>query len=87
MAQATLNQILSQLETLEPEELNQLNQTIQKHLAYKEKSRARAAFHQALLDSGLVKQIKRPCYDPISERRLYKVEGKPVSETIIEERR
>lgn len=87
MAQATLNQILSQLETLSPEELNQLNQTIQKHLADKDKLRTRAAFHQALLESGLVKQIKRPCYDLISERRLYKVEGKPVSETIIEERR
>lgn len=87
MAQATLNQILSQLETLSPEELNQLNQTIQKHLADKEKSRTRYSFHQAVLESGLVKQIKRPCYDRISERRLYKVEGKPVSETIIEERR
>lgn len=52
MAQAILNEILSQLETLELEELNQLNQIIQKGLADKEKSRARAAFHQALLDSG-----------------------------------
>ncbi|GJD17750.1 hypothetical protein RIVM261_027060 [Rivularia sp. IAM M-261] len=87
MAPATLNQILSQLETLEPEELVKLNQTIQKHLADKNQLSAQAAFHQALLDSGLVKQIKRPCYEPISERRLFEVKGKPVSETIIEERR
>lgn len=87
MAQATLNQILSQLETLELEELHQLNQTIQKRLANKEEIAKLRAFHQALLDSGLIKQFKFPLYEPISERRLIQVEGKPVSETIIEERR
>ncbi len=44
MTQATLNQILSQLETLSPEELHQLNQTIQKHLADKKEVNKRAAF-------------------------------------------
>ncbi len=87
MAQTTLNQILNQLETLDIEELYQLNQTIQKYLANKEEIAKLGAFHQALLDSGLIKQFKFPSYDPISERRLIQVEGKPVSETIIEERR
>jgi hypothetical protein len=40
-----------------------------------------------LIDAGLVKQIKQPNYEPISERQLIYVEGNPVSETIIEERR
>ena len=84
MAQATLNQILKQIETLELEELQQLNQT---YLANKEETVKKAAFHQALIDSGLVKQIKYPSYEPISERRLIQAEGKSVSETIIEERR
>lgn len=87
MAQATLNQILNQLKTLELEELQQLNQTIQQYLIDKEEADKQAAFHQSLIDSGLVKQIKRPSHDPITERRLIQVEGKPVSETIIEERR
>jgi hypothetical protein len=87
MAQTTLNHILSQLETLELEELHQLNQTIQKYLANKEEVAKLGAFHQALLDSGLIKQFKFASYDPISERQLIEVEGKPVSETIIEERR
>ncbi len=87
MAQATLNQILSQLETLDLEELYQLNQTIQKCLANKEEIAKHKAFHQALVDSGLIKQVKFPSYEPISERRLIQVEGKPISETIIEERR
>lgn len=87
MAQTTLNQILNQLETLELEELKQLHQTIQKYLADKEGTNRQATFHQALIDAGLVKQIKHPSYDPITERRLIQIEGKPVSETIIEERR
>ncbi|MBW4566476.1 MAG: hypothetical protein KME31_00230 [Tolypothrix carrinoi HA7290-LM1] len=86
MALETLNQILKQLETLELEELQQLNQTIKKYLADKEETVKQAKFHQALISSGLVKQIKHTSYDPITERRLIYVEGKPVSETIIEER-
>jgi hypothetical protein len=87
MSIETMNQILEQLETLELEELQQLNQTIQQYLANKEESVKQAAFHQALIDSGLIKQIKHPVYEPITERRLIQIEGKPISETIIEERR
>lgn len=86
MTQNTLNQILNQIETLEREELQQLNQTIQQHLIDKEKSDQRTLFHQSLLNAGLVKQIHHPDNEPIAERRLIQVEGKPVSETIIEER-
>lgn len=87
MALETLNYILQQLETLEITELQQLNQAIQKYLASKEENLKQAAFHQALIDSGLVKQIKHPMYEPLTERRLIQIEGKPISETIIEERR
>jgi hypothetical protein len=87
MAQAILNQILDQLEMLELEELQQLNQAIQGYLADKEETAKRATFHQALLASGLVKQLKQPSNSRPTERRLIQVQGKPVSETIIEERR
>jgi hypothetical protein len=87
MAQATLNQILAQIETLELEELQQLNQAIQRYLADKEETAKRATFHKALLTSGLVKQLKQPSYTQQTERRLIQVQDKPVSETIIEERR
>ncbi|MEH2068345.1 MAG: hypothetical protein V7K47_09305 [Nostoc sp.] len=87
MAIETLNQILKQLETLEITELQQLNRAIQNCLIHKEENFKQAAFHQALIDSGLVKQIKPFAYEPITERRLIQVEGKSVSETIIEERR
>ncbi len=52
-----------------------------------DEERKREAFHQALLASGLVKQIKKPLSYQLSARRLVQVQGKSVSETIIEERR
>jgi len=86
MAQAILNQILEQLKLLQLEELQQLNQAIQKRLADKEEAAQRSIFHEALLASGLVKQIKEPTYSQTTEQRLIQVQGKPVSKTIIEER-
>lgn len=86
MAEATLNQILKQLETLEPEELKQLNQAIQDRLSQEKKVDNHAAFYQALLASGLVTRIRKPSRQPI-ERKLLKIGGQPVSETIIQERR
>ncbi|MDY7008449.1 MAG: hypothetical protein SWX82_32150 [Cyanobacteriota bacterium] len=72
---------------LEPEELQQLNQTIQKYLINKKGLDRQDAFHKSLINSGIIKQIKLPSYKPITERRLIQIEGKPISETIIEERR
>ncbi|MBW4557782.1 MAG: hypothetical protein KME59_17960 [Trichormus sp. ATA11-4-KO1] len=86
MTQAILHQILNQLEALKPEELQQLNQAIQKCLAAKETVQ-KTTFDQALLTSGLVKQLKEASQTWQTERRLIQVQGKPVSETIIEERR
>ena len=88
MTQAILTQILEQLEMLEQEELQQLNQALQKYLTNPDQEAVKqATFHQALLTSGLVQQLKRPSQEQIPERQLFKVQGKPVSETIISERR
>ncbi|MBG1240930.1 hypothetical protein [Nostoc sp. NZL] len=86
MPQAILNQILNQLNILEPEELQQLNQAIQRYLVEQEQVTQQATFHEALLTSGLVKQLKQPAYNQQTEQQLIQVQGKPVSETIIEER-
>ncbi|HBE20786.1 MAG TPA: hypothetical protein DEG17_00975 [Cyanobacteria bacterium UBA11149] len=87
MTTAIIEQIIKQLDTLEIEEIQQLNQIIHKYLAQREEKLKKAAFHQYLINAGLVKEIKHPAYQPIAERQLIQVEGKPVSETIIEERR
>jgi hypothetical protein len=85
MPQAILNQILNQLPTLEPSELQQLSHVLQTYLVDKETSTNRGAFHQALVEAGLVRQIKNPAF----EQRTYLIQsqGKPLSQTIVEERR
>lgn len=86
MAQSILHQILEQLKILELEELEQLSQAIQRRLADKEEVE-QSTFHEALLVSGLVKQIKKPTYSQKTEQQLIRIQGEPVSETIIQERR
>ncbi len=81
----TLNEILNELESLKPEELQQLHQAIQERIEVK--ATQKNTFHQALLTSGLVKEIKQPFNSQNHQQKLIEVQGKPVSETIIEERR
>jgi len=85
MAQAILNQILIQLKSLEIVELQQLNQAVQDHIA--SQIADEQVFHQALLTSGLVKQIKMSSLRKPTERRLVEIEGQPISEIILKERR
>ena len=87
MTKITLDNILKQLDSFEIDELKQLNQTILKYVAEREEPLKKAAFLQALLDAGLVNKIKHPTARAIADRLLIQLEGKPVSETIIEERR
>jgi hypothetical protein len=87
MAQMILYQILEQIKTLEPNELLQVSRAVQERLVSEGEVRKRQSFHQALLASGLVRQIKTPLPLDISERQLVQVQGDLVSQTIIEERR
>lgn len=87
MSQAILNQILDQLQTLEPSELQQLSQVIQRYLRDREASAKRIAFHRALVESGLVRQIKNPTFEQRTHQHLIQIQGGSVSQTIIEERR
>ena len=87
MPQAILNQIINQLQILEPSELQQLSQLIQAYLQDREASAQKLAFHQALVSSGLVRQVKHPTFERKMQRPLIPLLGEPVSQTIIEERR
>jgi hypothetical protein len=86
MPEAILNHILDQLHILEPSELEQLSQVLQQRLKVGEASAQRVAFHRSLVDSGLVRQIKKPTFERRGEQCLIQVQGEPVSQTIIEER-
>ena len=87
MPQAILNQILNQLQALEPSELQQLSQVLQKYLKDREVAAQRAAFHQALVGAGLVLQIKNPTFERRTRQPLIQVQGESVSQTIVGERR
>jgi hypothetical protein len=87
MPQAILNQILDQLQILEPSELEQLSQVLQQRLKVVEVSAQRVAFHRSLVESGLVRQIKKPTFERRGDQCLIQVKGEPVSQTIVEERR
>jgi alkylated DNA repair dioxygenase AlkB len=87
MTQATLVRLISELETLEPEELQQLSQAIQVRLQTTNEADRLANFYNSLLASGLVRQIKQTSSQPQIKRALIEMQGKPISETIIEERR
>jgi hypothetical protein len=87
MPQAILNQILNQLQALEPSELQQLSQVLQKYLKDREVSAQKVAFHQALVGAGLVRQIKNPTFERRMHQHLIQVQGESVSQTIVGERR
>lgn len=87
MSQAVLQQVLGQIRVLDQYELRQVQRAVQERLVPPQRTQKRRAFYRALRTSGLVRRIKtRPSSD-IVPRRLVQVQGPPVSQTIIEERR
>ncbi len=87
MAEAVLQQVLSELPVLDQHDLRQVQRAVQARLAPQKQAQKRRAFYHALRASGLVKQIKaHPANDNV-QRQLVQVQGPPVSQTIIEERR
>ena len=87
MAQVTLERILKEINTLEPEELLQVQQAVQARLAPAGHSPEEERVLQEMLKVGLLTEIK-PCRtDRQGVSPLVPIQGKPLSETIREERR
>ena len=80
------NQILDEIKTLETDELREVERTVRQLLTTPEKEDEREAVRRVLYEAGLVKDIKRPPVTVDRERPLIYIQGKPLSETIIEER-
>ena len=77
-----IQEIAETIKALSPTERHHLR----KLLKEQDETDKLAVFHQILLSQGLVKEVKKsPCPATI-ERQLIEIKGKPVSETIIEER-
>ena len=87
MAKATLDRILKEIETLAPDERRQLRAMLDAMMVPAEEEDKRRALQQALRAAGLLTQVRQPRATDTPHRRRIEVQGKPVSETIIEERR
>ena len=77
-----MQEIAAAIKTLSPTDRHHLR----KLLKEQEEADKLAVFHQVLLSQGLVKEVQKPPVPDTIDRQLIEVEGKPVSETIIEER-
>jgi hypothetical protein len=89
---ADLERLLREIRSLPPEDQCRLREKLEEQalLTIKEdESRGEGEFKRRLLRAGLLKQIKPPVTDvaPYRDRRPFEIQGKPLSETIIEERR
>jgi hypothetical protein len=83
----TVDKILEAVQALTAEEQRELRVKLDQGMAQQDESAKMQAFHQALRASGLVTRIKTPSAGASRPRRLIVVKGKPLSETIMEERR
>jgi len=78
---------LSEVETLSIEEKSKLIQALQSEADSADEDARTEAFHQSLLASGMVKELKQPDRTPDRMPPLIQVSGRPLSETVIEDRR
>jgi len=83
----TLERILKEINTLEPEELLQVEQAVQARLAPAAYAPAEEGVLQEMLRVGLLTEIKPRRTDRQGVYPLVPIQGKPLSETIREERR
>jgi hypothetical protein len=86
-----IEQLIEQVRALPPEEKRRLRDVIDAELTTsKPASQAsEEEFKRRLVQAGLLKQIKPPLSDlqAYKDRTPVAIEGKPLSETLIEERR
>src|SRR5262245_35046930 len=87
MGRAVLERILQALKTLGPEELRQVQQAVEAQLRPTDDAPEEEQVLQEMLKPGLLTEIKPRCMVRRVEYPLVSIQRKPLSETIIEERR
>ena len=85
---ADVERVLDEIKKMKPAEIAQIREGVEELLAAQSDG-AEQTLRQSLCAAGLLSEVKTPDRDVESFRsyRPVTVEGKPVSETIIEERR
>ena len=87
MPNATLKKVLDEIKRLRREELREVERAIQELLEPRASESEREAALRVLETSGLVRVVRRPPIVAGPRRPPVPIQGKPLSETIIEERR
>ncbi len=89
MADVTLEKVLEEVKALPAEEQRQLRESLDTLLDSGAPASIEDQLEQRLFEAGLLSEIKAQseALPPRQNRKLIEVQGKPVSETIIEERR
>ena len=89
MAQAVLNRVLTDIRALEPEELRSVERVIHDQLRAAEYGYSREEWlaMQALTAAGLLKEIKPRRRGRVGAHAPVPIQGQPLSETVVEERR
>jgi hypothetical protein len=93
MSSASLERVIEELKALTPAEQQKVRELIDSMLELSAETSATLSpedlLDQRLLEAGVISEIPRRITDftPYQNRKTIEVKGKPVSETIIEERR
>ncbi len=89
MSVGLLEKVIEEVKSLAPEEQVKVREMLDSILSPKKNPPTRAEYEQYLLEKGVISHIPTR-QTPSAERKAFKpikIEGKPISETIIEERR
>jgi hypothetical protein len=89
MSTSSLDRLVEEVKTLTPDEQKRLLAIVEGLLATSAPRISEEEFERRLLEKGIISRIPSPITDltPYRNRKLIEVKGKPLSETIIEDRR
>jgi hypothetical protein len=89
MTQSEFRHLLDSVHTLSPEQLRQLRKELDSKLTATTDEPIAGELQRRLVEAGVLSEVKPPIteFTPYRNRRAVPVQGEPVSETIIRERR
>jgi hypothetical protein len=89
MTTSNLDRLIEEVKTLTTGEQKSLRKMLDELVSTGAPQMTEDEFEQRLLEKGIISRIPAPITDltPYRNRKLIEVKGKPLSETIIEERR
>ncbi len=87
MAQPILDQMLDKLNFLEKQELYQLMHVIQRRIDEPRVAHKGQQWQEVLLTTGFIAELRPPRNQQPRQRSRIEIQGEPLSQTIIRERR